>query len=126
MSNLADHASLLKRKEVLYKALVRVVEKFNLSQKELSSITGMSESTVSRLHAHKRTIDPHSKEGELIILLIRLYRSLDTILGGNELQCQKWLRSYNSYLNGIPLDVIESVQGLVETVNYLDAMRGKI
>lgn len=115
-----------KKKYILFKALQRTAEQLHLSRQELSAILGPSESSLSRLFKSNTSIDPYSKEGQLSILLLRLYRSLDTLFGGNEKQCQLWLRSDNEHLCGKPIQLIQTIEGLVVTVQYLDAMRGKI
>lgn len=113
------------KKLVLTKALLRMAERFNLSRQELSAILGLSEASLSRLFSKGTYIDPFSKEGQLAILLIRLYRSLDILFGGNAQQCQLWLRSENQHLHGKPILLIQSIEALVSVVQYLDAMRGK-
>jgi len=113
------------KKRVLTKALIRMVERLQLSRQELSVILGPSESTLSRLFANTIYMDPDSKEGQLAILLLRFYRSLDTLFGGNVQQCQLWLRSENKHLQGVPVVLIQTIEGLVLAVQYLDAMRGQ-
>jgi len=126
------HASHLKplnsdedKKHVLSKAFIRMSERLCLSRQELSAIIGLSEASLSRLFNTQSFLDPDSKEGQLAILLLRLYRSLDALFGGNAKQCELWLRSENEHLQGVPIDLIYSIQGLINTVQYLDAMRGK-
>ena len=114
------------KKQVLKKALIRVIEQFDIKRQELSAIVGLSESSLSRFFSKPDYyIDPSSKEGELSILLIRLYRSLDVLFGGNIEQCRLWLRSENLHLSMAPIQFIQSISGLIHTVEYLDAMRGK-
>jgi len=95
-----------------------------LSQKDVARILGLSPATVSRLP--RRPLDPTSKEGELAVLFIRLYRSLDALLGGDLEKCRRWLHAPNTHLQGIPAEMIQSVTGLVHVIEYLDAMRGKV
>ena len=47
---------------------------------------GVSEASVSRLVTGARTIDPESKEGELALILVRVYRSLDALVGADDAQ----------------------------------------
>ncbi len=123
------HVSTIAEKEVLRKALNRVALNLDLSRQELAGIVGFSESTLSRIFNSNKTkqnyIEPSSKEGQLAILLLRLYRNLNVLFGGNEKQCQQWLRSENSYLDGVPVNLIQSIEGLILTIQYLDAIRGK-
>jgi len=111
--------------QVLTKAILNLSEFFALERKDLRDILGISEPTLARIHAHDRPIQPDSKEGELAILLVRVYRSLYAILGGDEDACRKWLRSKNVYFEKTPLESMKSIQGMIEVVQYLDAMRGQ-
>lgn len=64
------------------------------------------------------------KEWEFAILLVRLFRSLDSISGGSPETAKAWLQSDNLALAGKkPVELIESTEGLVHVVTYLDASR---
>ena len=108
---------------VLGKALFRAAGLLDLNNAALARILGVSEASVSRLASGARSIDPKSKEGELALLLIRVYRSLDALVGTDAAQRKAWLHSHNRALNGTPADLIQSAAGLVAVVGYLDAMR---
>jgi hypothetical protein len=88
-------------------------------------VLGTSEASVSRLRSD-RGLDPASKEGELALLFLRVYRSLDALVGGNDEKAQLWLHAENDHLHGIPAERIRTVEGLVDVVQYLDAMRGRL
>ena len=111
---------------VLTKALLRAAELLELSSANLARILGVSEASVSRLVSGARTVDPQSKEGELALLLVRVYRSLDALVGTDAAQRKAWLHSANRALNGRPADLIQRADGLVSVVNYLDAMRAPV
>ena len=108
---------------VLTKAVLRATELLELSGAALARTLGVSEASVSRLVSGARTIDPKSKEGELALLLVRVYRSLDALVGADPAQRKAWLQSHNRGLNGKPTELIQSAAGLVAVVAYLDAMR---
>lgn len=110
--------------EVLTRAARRAAELLALSQKDLARIIGLSPATVSRL-AH-RPLDPSAKEGELAVLFVRMFRSLDALVGGDVESARKWLHAENAHLSGVPARLIQTVTGLVDVVEYLDAMRGKV
>jgi transcriptional regulator with XRE-family HTH domain len=112
---------------VVSKALLRAGETLGLSSAELAEIIGTSESTLSRVRNRKRGPIPlGSKEGELALLLLRVFRSLDALVGGNEAHARAWLHAHNHHLGGIPLQRMKRVEGLVDVAEYLDAMRGTI
>lgn len=110
---------------VLTKAVLRAAEALGVSQKALAAILGVSEATVSRL-GRTRELDPETKEGEIALLFVRLFRSLDTLVGGDAEQARVWLAAENVHLGGVPAERIATVTGLVDAVAYLDALRGKL
>jgi antitoxin Xre/MbcA/ParS-like protein len=110
---------------VLTKAVLRAAQALGLSQKRLAAIVGASEASVSRL-GRSRQLDPETKEGELALLFLRLFRSLDTLVGGDDDKARAWLWADNSHLGGVPAQRIATVSGLVDAVTYLDALRGKL
>lgn len=120
-----SHSARRQEATVLSKALTRAAQRLGLSQRELGQVVGLSPASVSRLFSGKLQLDPATKEGELALLLLRLYRSLDALVGGSAESARAWLRSENFHLGGIPAERIRTIQGLVDVVAYLDGMRGK-
>lgn len=114
------------KSQTLTKALLRMASFWKLSGKDLSEIIGISESSATRLHQNKKMIAPNSKEGELAILLLRIYRSLNALVGNHHDKAYAWLHSHNTYFKNKPIHLMKTVQGLVLVLNYLDAMRGKL
>lgn len=108
---------------VLTKAVLRATNLLGLSSAALARVLGVSEASVSRLAAGARTIDPESKEGELALILVRVYRSLDALVGTDDAQRKAWMEGYNRALNGRPRELIQRADGLVAVISYLDAMR---
>lgn len=111
---------------VLAKAVTRASERLGLAQKDLAQIIGASAATLSRIAAGKRGIDPSSKEGELSLLFVRVYRSLDALVGGDDVQARAWLHAGNEHVGGVPAELIRTAEGLVHVALYLDAMRGRL
>jgi len=110
--------------EVLTRAVLRAGDLLGLPQRTVASSIGVSEASVSRFR-RGRTIAPDSKEGELALLMLRLFRSLDALVGGDAARARAWMHADNRHLGGIPSRLILTVTGLVHVVEYLDAMRGK-
>lgn len=108
---------------VLGKAAIRAAGELKLSNAAVSRIIGVSEPTVRRIGEGTRGLDPESKEGQLALLLVRLFRSLDPLVGSDAQKRVDWLRSHNKALNGTPASLIETPHGLVTTLAYLDGMR---
>jgi hypothetical protein len=110
---------------VLTRATIAAARMLGLRNRELATVIGASEASVSRL-ASGRVIEPATKEGELALLFLRLFRSLDALMGGEEEKARAWLHAGNAHLGGVPAERIRSVEGLVDVVQYLDAMRGRL
>ncbi|WP_131783844.1 antitoxin Xre/MbcA/ParS toxin-binding domain-containing protein [Legionella gresilensis] len=115
-----------KEEIVLTKAICNLSKFYSLSGKDLSKIIGISESSASRLSHGIKLISPHTKEGELALLLLRIYRSLNAMVGNNHEKAKLWLNSQNKYFRNKPIEEIKTVPGLMSVLNYLDAMRGKL
>jgi hypothetical protein len=111
---------------VLTKAVVRAAGILGLSQKDLTQIIGISPATASRVWKGTRAIEPRSKEGELALLFLRMFRSLDALIGGDAEKTRQWLRAENGHLGGTPARIIQTLPGLVHVIDYLDAMRGNL
>lgn len=110
---------------VLAKAVISAAGRLGLRQRDIAGILGASEASVSRL-ARGRGIDPASKEGELALLFLRMYRSLDTLMGGDDRMARNWLIAHNDHLGDVPAKRLATVQGLVDVVQYLDGFRGRL
>ena len=110
---------------VLGKAVLAAAARLDLRQRHLAAVLGASEASVSRVQ-RGRGIDPASKEGELALLFLRVYRSLDALVGGDDTRARAWLHAPNDHLGGVPAEQLMTVQGLVDVVQYLDAVRGRL
>lgn len=110
---------------VLSKAVARAAERLGISRAQLARSLGVSASSVTRLYQGSYQLDPERKEWDLALLLVRAFRSLDSLVG-DEATARQWLRSENTALNGSPIDLIAHAEGLVRVVQYLDAARGRV
>ncbi len=110
---------------VLGKAVARAAERLGLSRALLAQVLGLSPASISRLCAGNYHLDPKRKEWDFALLLVRLFRALDSIVG-DEATARKWLASDNLALNGRPVDLIRNTEGLVRVVHYLDASRAVV
>ena len=111
---------------VVTKAAVRAADRLALSNRLLAEVLGVSEATVSRMGAGTYQLAPASKPLELAVLFVRLFRSLDAIVGGDAAVARAWLRNENTVLGATPLSLIASVSGLVNVVAYLDTRRAVV
>ena len=110
----------------LSKATIRAAHKLGLTNRTLSAVIGLSEPTISRMSSGQRPLERGSKPFELSILFVRLYRSLDAIVSGDEKVAKAWLNNPNVPLGDKPINLIQTVGGLVNVIQYLDARRARI
>lgn len=111
---------------VLTGAVLRACALLEITQSSLAHILGLSPSTVSRMANGTYTLDDQKKEWELGALFVRLFRSLDAVVGSNDSAARAWLNGDNAALIGRPIELIHSAEGLVRVVQYLDAARGRL
>jgi transcriptional regulator with XRE-family HTH domain len=110
---------------VLAKAVLNAAAQLGLKQAELAAVLGLHRTAISRLKQNG-SLDPASKQGELALLLIRLARALFALTGGDKDWLLHFMRTPNKVTGGIPAQQIETIQGLMLVLQFVDAMRGKV
>jgi len=110
---------------VLAKAVLKASEQLGLKQAELAAVLGMHRTAISRLRQNP-SLNPKSKQGELALLLIRVARALFALTGGDQDWIRHFMRSPNKITGGQPAKQMESIQGLISVLQYVDAIRGKV
>jgi hypothetical protein len=114
------------RAAVVGKAVARAATLLGMTNVALARTIGVSEATASRLKAGTYALEPGTKPYELALLLIRLFRGLDAIMGGEGPSVTSWMATKNLALNGVPRELVQSVTGLIAAVDYVDAARARI
>lgn len=110
---------------VLAKAVVRAADHLGVQKTELARLLGVSAASVTRMYQGSFAVEPGSKVGEHALLFVRLFRSLDSIVGTQE-AARTWIAGPNLGLSGRPIELIQTTQGLVHAVDYLDSHRARI
>jgi len=111
---------------VLTKAVIGAADQLGVSARSLSAILGVSEATVSRMRRSDFLLERGSKPFELGVLFVRLFRSLDAIVGGDQSVAKAWIRNANVALDGRPLEKIATITGLIDVIAYLDSRRALV
>ncbi|MEM0908632.1 MAG: antitoxin Xre/MbcA/ParS toxin-binding domain-containing protein [Pseudomonadota bacterium] len=109
---------------LIAKAVVNAGRALGLSQKEVARAIGVSEAQVSKFKGGSAPVS--GKADELSRYLIRIFRSLDAITGGDPATTTAWMRGHNTDLRGVPAEMIATAAGLVEVMTYLDAARAPL
>jgi len=74
----------------------------------------------------ERAFEIGSKPAELAALVVRVYRSLDALVGNSEAHRRAWMASFNRAFNEAPRDAMQKVEGLARVVRYLDGARAMV
>ena len=106
---------------VVAKAAFNAARELDLTQRDLGRVIGVSEATVSRMKDGGYALE--GKPLELELCLIRVFRSLDAIAGGEAETIRGWMRNPNAVLGGAPKAMVTTATGLIEVMNYLDTAR---
>ena len=115
------------RAAVLSQAVVDVAGRLDIGTTAMGQIVGISQPTASRLLRGDYQLKESSKEWELSAHLVRLYRSLYSIVGGDDELARGWLRSANqAFAEQPPISLIKRVDGLLSVCEYLDAYRARV
>ena len=122
-----DASPAVRRSRVLTLATLTAAETLGFTQAQLAQIIGVSAPTVSRMKNGDYLLSEDRKEWSLAALFVRMYRSLDSMVGGRTEDARAWLNSANrAFDNALPAQLVTDVQGLVHLVDYLDAARGPV
>ena len=111
---------------IVTKATLRAAERLDVKSRALAKIVGVSEPTISRMRKGTYELERGQKAFELAVLFVRLYRALDGIVAGDDKVASDWLKNRNTVLDGIPLELIQSVSGLTNVIDYLDSRRAVV
>ena len=81
--------------QILTKAVLGAADKLGVPASALAEVLGLSAATLSRMKSGDYRLSPRKKEFELGVLFVRLFRSLDAIVGGEERVARAWLANPN-------------------------------
>jgi uncharacterized protein (DUF2384 family) len=126
MEPVADSNLAASDSPIVTKAVLRAADRLNVTNKVLARVIGVSEATVSRMKKGDYPLQAGTKPFELAVLFVRLYRSLDAVVGGDERVAGAWLSNPNVALQDRPLELIQSVSGLTDVIQYLDSRRAVV
>ena len=110
---------------IVANAVQRIAEFWDLTNEGLGEILGLSASTVSRLRNGSWHFQERTKSFELAQYLMRLFRSLDSLMGSDDAAARSWLQSENHDLSGKPIELIRTIRGLSDVADYVDDYRAR-
>ena len=112
--------------QILTSAVTRIAQAWSLSNAKLASILGLSPATASRLRNGQAQLDPASKAFEAGQFLLRLFRSLDALMGSDDDAARRWLVTTNLDLAAKPIELVDTFRGLIAVCDYVDGYRARV
>ncbi len=106
--------------ETLTKAFLNAGRALGMTRTELGQVIGRDRTSLDC------GIDPDAKPGELALMLIRCYRGLYGLVGGDPEAMRHWMHTHNRHVQGVPVDLVQTAPGLSRVLDYLDAMHGEV
>jgi len=119
-------ASQADQSRVLSEAVARVATCWKLTNDQLGAVVGISAATASRLRSGSYQFQRAEKAFELGQYLVRLFRSLDALMGSDDAASMSWLKAENIDLGGRPIDLIRTIRGLSDVADYVDDYRARV
>ena len=107
---------------LVMKAYGNAYKALGLNIEQAAALVGVGRSTLIR---NNNGFALGSKQAELQVLFILMYRSLYAVFGGNLQAMVHWFENTNRHIRGVPRDLCFTVTGLVNINGYLDGLRGK-
>jgi putative toxin-antitoxin system antitoxin component (TIGR02293 family) len=101
--------------------VARAADRLGLSTEAVARTIGVPEGTAARIRSGAEILEAGSKPYELALLLIRVDQSLGAALGGNDGSRRSWMEAENLAVGGVPRDLVQTVAGLVATLDHLEA-----
>lgn len=104
-------------KVVLSKAVMHAAEKLGLTADQLARIL-----SVKAEYALINQVNPDSTSGQKALLLIQMFQSIYALTGGDIDAIQNFMSSPNRITGGIPIEQIQEDPGLVQVLEYVQAL----
>lgn len=111
---------------ILTSAVARIADLWGLSNAKLGAVLGVSPATASRLKSGQTQLDPATKSFEAGQFLLRLFRGLDALMGSDDDASRRWLASANLDLGVRPLELVDTLRGLITLCDYVDGYRARV
>lgn len=118
-------ASAQRESRVLGEAVSRAAANWHLRNGVLGRILGISRTSALRLRNGEFKLKRGEKEFELGQYFVRVFRSLDSLMGSDDEASVSWLRSHNLDLDGRPIELMQSIGGIVRVADYIDGYRAR-
>ena len=115
-----EEITLIRRRAVMSRALLRTSSRLGLSRERLARATGLRLAEIASLENEAGELDPLDPRWNAFVQLVRLCWVLDVVAAGDEATMRDWMHGYNRDLKAVPADLIGAERGLDEAIHYLE------
>ena len=115
-----EEITLIRRRAVMSRALIRTSNRLGLSRERLARATGLRLAEIASLENESGELDPMDPRWDAFVQLVRLCWVLDVVAAGDEATMRDWMHGYNADLRAVPADLIGAERGLDEAIRYLE------
>ena len=107
------------RSRLLAKASWKAAEQLGMKPEQFLRILHLE--GIEDKFSDLQTLDPNSQSGEIAIILIRIYRAVYSLNGGDIQWMHHFLNSPNLLTGGVPIEQMESMNGLLAVLKAVEA-----
>ena len=115
-----EEITLVRRRAVMSRALLRTSNRLGLSRERLARATGLRLAEIASLENEAGELDPMDPRWDAFVQLVRLCWVLDVVAAGDAATMRDWMHGYNRDLKAVPADLIGAERGLDEAISYLE------
>lgn len=107
--------------EIFSRSLIGMSVFLGLQQQELAVVLGLSQAQVTRISSRRYVLSPQkAKEWEIACVFARLHDGLVARFDGDRVATLRWLNFYCAELGDRPVVLIQSFEGLLRCVNFVE------
>ena len=106
---------------VLAEAVLKTADLLGLSNTQLAAVMGLDLASINTVES-SAILEPASPQGEVGLLLIRLYQSLSTLTGGDSEWIDYFMNAFNTATDGVPIQQIQIIKGLEKVLTVVEAL----
>jgi len=115
---MSPHSQQIDRSRLLAKASWKAAEQLGLKPEQFLRILHLE--GIDGEFSELQTLDPNSQQGEIALIVIRIYRAVYSLNGGDIKWMHHFLNSPNSLTGGVPIEQMESMNGLLSVLKAVE------
>lgn len=111
------------KNSVLAKAFQNSAERLGMTLGQMATTLRISP---GELTVNEFGIDPYSEQGKRALSLVRIYIALEMLNGGDVEMIHHFMHNKNLLTGGIPVEQVQHPEGLVQVLEFVEAIPANI